>query len=74
MISRIAKPVPPEVMMRFNRSVSVHAFTLDWIAETLSGTMWREATDQVSGDSEKISFRVGPDRSVDASCDAVSET
>lgn len=73
-ISRIANPVPPEVMMRFNPSMSAHDFTCDWIGDTSSGTMAKEETTQVSGSSEKMSFRTGPDRSVDASLEAVSLT
>ena len=74
MTSRIANPVPPDVMIRFNLSVSVHCFTWDWISEISSGTILREDTDQTSGDSEKTVCKVGPDRSVDASFDAVSLT
>jgi len=33
-----------------------------------------ELTDQISGDSENMSLRIGPDRSVDASFEAVSLT
>ena len=74
MISRIAKPVPPEVMTRFNFSVSAHSFTCDCIAEISSGTILTEETDQIFGNSEKRSLNVGPDRSVDASWEAVSLT
>jgi hypothetical protein len=73
-ISRIAKPVPPVVMIKFNPSISAHDFTWDWIAVSSSGTIVSELTDHMSGDSEKTSFSVGPDRSVDASLEAVSLT
>ena len=60
--------------IRFKFSVSVHDLTCDWIKEISSGTILRDVTDQISGDSENISLTVGPDRSVDASWDAVSLT
>lgn len=73
-ISRIAKPVPPEVMTRFNFSVSAHCFICDCIAEISSGTILTEETDQIFGNSAKTSRKVGPDRSVDISREAVSLT
>jgi hypothetical protein len=73
-ISRIANPVPPEVMMRFNPSMSAHDFTCNWIGDTSSGTMANDETTQTSGSPAKMSFSKGPDRSVDSSLEAVSLT
>jgi hypothetical protein len=73
-ISRTANPVPPEVMMRFNPSMSAHDFTCDWIGDTSSGTMAKEETTHTSGSPAKVSLSILPDRSVDASFEAVSLT
>jgi hypothetical protein len=72
-MSRIANPVPPVVIMRL-RFWAVHWVIWDWIAEIESGTMEREATVQVSGDSRKVLVRIEPERSVEGSWDAVSLT
>jgi len=71
--SRIANPVPPVVMMRL-RFWDVHCVIWDWIAGIESGTIVRAVTIQVWGNSPKRSLRMGPDRSVDASFEAVSLT
>src|SRR5277367_5402966 len=71
--SRIANPVPPVVMMRL-RFWDVHCVIWDWIAGIESGTIVKAVTIQVWGNSPKRSLRMGPDRSVDASFEAVSLT
>ena len=61
-------------MIRFNPSVSVQDLTCDWISESSSGTILREETDHVDKSWAKTSWRIGPERSVEASRDAVSLT
>jgi hypothetical protein len=72
--SRIAKPVPPEVMIKFKPSLSAQFLTWSWICGISSGTILREDMDQISGSWSKMSLSIGPDRSVEASREAVSLT
>lgn len=75
-LSWIANPVPPVVMMRFTGfSPSVQVVILRWISKTSSLTILVSDTSHLPPPSwAKTSFRIPADRSADGSLEAVVDT